>query len=268
MRLHRDEARTGQLPDRARQRPRHSRRSASQIQKSQRAGGNPHDPPFGRQVWRQGLRDLGRAARRRQFGGERAVGNARSRGRARARDMAAELREGQAGGEAGQCRPREEPARHSIRFKPDPKIFRPRSSALPGSTGFAAPRPISSAASRSAGTATPRCSGMLATRRRPRRCCIFRAGCATAWRPRSAKRHARSPSFGPARPTCLHRRRRAPGAWNGRSPGWRAGTGSFTRIATRSRPLRAARMRPGSALRWSKASAHGASIVATGAPPR
>ncbi len=49
----------------------------------QRAGGHPHHAAFGRQVRRQGLCDLGRPAWRRQFGRQRAVGDAwRSRSRA------------------------------------------------------------------------------------------------------------------------------------------------------------------------------------------
>ena len=46
------------------------------FKQSQRAGSHPDHAAFGRQIRRQGLRDLGRPARRRQFGGERAVGGA------------------------------------------------------------------------------------------------------------------------------------------------------------------------------------------------
>ena len=94
----------GNYADGARQRPGHPRRSASEVQASERAGGHPHDTAFRRQVRRQGLYDLGRAARRRQFGGERAVGEARSGGRAGPRALEAELCARQADEQARQCR--------------------------------------------------------------------------------------------------------------------------------------------------------------------
>ncbi len=77
----------------------------------------------------------------------------------------------------------------SIRFRPTRRSSATSSSARRGCIGSAAPRPIWCAASPSAGPATRRC---CAARRNPRRmrCCISRAGCATAWRRKSAKRHA------------------------------------------------------------------------------
>ena len=79
----RGRVRQGRLPVGHRQRPRHPRRPAPQVQAKSRARGHPDDAALGRQVREQGLQYLGRPARRRRLRRQRAVGDARSRGRAR-----------------------------------------------------------------------------------------------------------------------------------------------------------------------------------------
>ena len=59
--------------DGARQWSRHSGGPASEVQDKSCVGGDPHHAAFGRKVRRQGLCDLRRPARRRQFGGQCAV---------------------------------------------------------------------------------------------------------------------------------------------------------------------------------------------------
>ena len=110
--LHRGGAGARQLADGARQRPRHPGRSAPEIQTAQRPGGDPDDAALGRQIRRQGLCDLGRPARRRQLGGQRAVRGDGGGGRARPRPVEAKLRPRQADHEADQCRPGAQPPRH------------------------------------------------------------------------------------------------------------------------------------------------------------
>ena len=95
-----------QFPDRARQRPRHPGRSAPEIQEPLGAGGDPHHAAFRRQVRRQGLRHLRRPARRRRFGGQRAVRRAGGRGRARPHAVEAGLCPRQADDQADQRRRR------------------------------------------------------------------------------------------------------------------------------------------------------------------
>ena len=152
-------------------------------------GSHPDHAAFGRQVRRQGLRDLGRPARRRQFGGQRAVGGDGGRGRARPRPVEAELRARQADHEADQRRAGAQPPRHLDPLQAGPDgVRRHRRSARRGCTGCAAPRPTCSAACRSAGPAIRRCCAAPRTTRRPRRCCTSRAACATAWRRISASR--------------------------------------------------------------------------------
>ena len=82
--LDRGRARRGRLRDRHRQRPRHPGRSAPEVQEQVGARGH-HDARCtpGGKFDSQGLRDLGRPARRRRLGGQRAVGRARGRGGAR-----------------------------------------------------------------------------------------------------------------------------------------------------------------------------------------
>ena len=68
---------------RHRQRPRHSRRSASEIQEARARGHHDH-AAFRRQVRLEGLRDLRRPAWRRRLGGQCAVRSPGGRGGARA----------------------------------------------------------------------------------------------------------------------------------------------------------------------------------------
>ena len=81
--LDRGAARGRRLPVRHRQRPRHSRRSAPEIQDQVRARSHHDHAALGRQVRQQGLQHLRRPARRRRLRRQRAVGDAaRSRSRA------------------------------------------------------------------------------------------------------------------------------------------------------------------------------------------
>ena len=96
----------------ARQRPRHPGRPASQVQEQVGARGHPHHAAFRRQVQQQGLRDLGRPARRRRLGGQCAVGRAGRRGRARSPVLDADLLARQAHVQAQVGRPCPQPARH------------------------------------------------------------------------------------------------------------------------------------------------------------
>ena len=97
------------------------------------------------------------------------------------------------------ARPGAEPARHEHPLQAGPGDFR-RAAIQPGAAvpalpfqGVSVPR-----ACRSAGRATPPCSRARTTCP-PRRCCISRAGCATAWRRISATHRAPCRSSGPAR---------------------------------------------------------------------
>ena len=94
---------------------------------------------FGRQVRLQGLRDLGRPARRRRLGGQRAVGRARGRGRARpaalppgcsrAASRTASWRS------SAECKNRRGT---KVRFQPDPRSSaRAQPSSRRGSTSMA-----------------------------------------------------------------------------------------------------------------------------------
>ena len=79
---------------------------------------------FGRQVRLQGLRDLGRPARRRRLGGQRAV--RRAGGRGRARPASSTGRRSRAASRRASCRTLgEAPNRRgtTVRFHPDPEIF-------------------------------------------------------------------------------------------------------------------------------------------------
>ena len=145
------------LGHRARQRPRHPGRPASAVSRQIGARDHPDDAAFGRQVRRRCLRDLGRAARRRRLGGQRAVGRAGGRGGARPPAVVAELPPRRARGPLVRT-----PARcRTGAARCCASIPTPRSSARPRSarrcsTAWRAPRPTCSAASRSAGAATRR----------------------------------------------------------------------------------------------------------------
>ena len=96
---HRDDARGGRHAHGERQRPRHSRRSSSQVQAEIGAGNHPHHAPFGREILGEGLQDRGRAAWRRALRRQRLVRMARGGSRARPQALCADLR-------AGRARPR------------------------------------------------------------------------------------------------------------------------------------------------------------------
>ncbi len=92
----------GRLCHRHRQRPRHSGRSASEIQEQVRARSDHVHAARRRQIQLRGLRDLGRPARRRRLGGERAVRAHGGRGRARPKALPDGVRARQA--EDANCR--------------------------------------------------------------------------------------------------------------------------------------------------------------------
>ncbi|MCI1756500.1 MAG: hypothetical protein LKM31_12350 [Sphingobium sp.] len=76
------------------------------------AGSDPHHAAFGRQVQRQGLFHLWRSARRRRFGGERALCRYDGRGRAQPRAVPPAFLEGASAGRAGENRRSAQPAWH------------------------------------------------------------------------------------------------------------------------------------------------------------
>ena len=110
--------------DRHRQRPRHPGRPAPEVPEQVGARSHHDHAALGRQVRLQGLRDLGRPARRRRLGGQRAVRAARGRGRARP-DSSTGRRSAR---QAARASWRSSAASHNrrgtkVRFKPDPEIF-------------------------------------------------------------------------------------------------------------------------------------------------
>ena len=113
--LHRGGTGRRRLSDRHRQRPRHPGRSASEISEEVRARSHHVHAAFRRQVRLQGLRDLGRSARRRRVRGQRAVLAARGRGRAQPETLPDEFRARPSQGQARRPRQDQQPPRH-----PDP----------------------------------------------------------------------------------------------------------------------------------------------------
>ena len=97
---------------RHRQRPRHSGRSASEIQEQVGAGSHHVHAARRRQIRFEGLRDIGRPARRRRLGRQCAVRPHGGGSRARADALQDGFRARQAEGQVGQGRPRAQPARH------------------------------------------------------------------------------------------------------------------------------------------------------------
>ena len=209
------------------------------------ARSHPDDAAFRRQVRRRRLQDLGRPARRRRLGGQRALRRARGRGRARPPAVAPELlprrSRRRSSRIAGRCRTGAARRCASI---PTRRSSASSASGRRRSTAWRAPRPICSAASKSAGAATRRCRARTACR--PRRGCISRAGSAIS----SRRASTAAPMLTPRPFRRPGRVSRKAAASNGRSPGPRTRrTGSAIPIATRSRRRRAARMRPGCAAR-------------------
>ncbi len=85
---------------------------ASQVQEQVGARSDHDDAARRRQIRFRSLRDLGRSARRRRLGRQRALGAHGGRGRARADALSHGVRARQAEGQAGEGRPRAKPARH------------------------------------------------------------------------------------------------------------------------------------------------------------
>ena len=110
--LHRGRARRRRLHHRHRQRPRHPGRSASEVQEQVGARSDHVHAARRRQVRLQGLRHLGRPARRRRLGRQRAVRPHGGRGRARPEALPDGVRARQAEGQAAGRRQGAEPPRH------------------------------------------------------------------------------------------------------------------------------------------------------------
>ena len=111
-RLDRGRAGRRRLCHRHRQRPRHSGRSASEIQEQVGARSDHVHAARRRQIRLRGLRDLRRPARRRRVGGQRAVRAHGGRGRARPEALPDGVRARQAEDQIAGCRQGAEPARH------------------------------------------------------------------------------------------------------------------------------------------------------------
>ena len=122
--LHRGRAGGRRLRHRHRQRPRHPGRSASEIQEQVGARSDHVHAARRRQIQLQGLRDLGRPARRRRLGRQRAVRAHGGRGRARAASSTA-WRSSAASRRASWKKLGSAPNRRGtkVRFQPDPEIF-------------------------------------------------------------------------------------------------------------------------------------------------
>ena len=167
-----DRSRDGgeRLRHRHRQRPRHSGRPAPEIQEQVGARSDHVHAARRRQIQLQGLRHLGRPARRRRLGRQRAVRAHGGGGRARAAALPHGVRARQAEGQAGKSRPRAQPARHQNPLPARSANFRTQS-RVPGRARVqdGALQGLSlSAASKSAGIATRRCSRASTTcRKRP-----------------------------------------------------------------------------------------------------
>ena len=166
-----------------------------EVQGQVRPRSHHDDAALGREVRLQGLRDLGRPARRRRLGGQRAVGIARGRGGARAKALPPALLARRAGREAQGARRGPQPARHPHPLQAGPGDLRQgrrlqarapvRHDALEGLS--------LSAASRSAGCARPSWSRARTSRRR--RASISRAAFPTISPPSSASEKTIVPIF-------------------------------------------------------------------------
>jgi topoisomerase-4 subunit B len=108
----------------SRQRPRHSGREPSEIPGPLDARNRHDDAACRRQVRRQGLRDLGRPARRRRLGGERAFGRSDHRGRSRPDALPADFFARQTHQQGRVTVGKVQNRRGTTqRFHPDPEIF-------------------------------------------------------------------------------------------------------------------------------------------------
>ena len=124
--LHRGRARRRRLRQRHRQRPRHPGRSASEVQEQVGARSDHVHAARRRQIRLRGLRDLGRPARRRRLGRQRAVRPHGGRGRARPEALQDGVRARQAEGQAAGRRQGAEPPRHQGALPSRPGDFRRR----------------------------------------------------------------------------------------------------------------------------------------------
>ena len=121
-----DRSRDGgeRLRQRHRQWPRYSGRPASEVQEQVGARSDHVHAARRRQIRLEGLRDLRRPARRRRLGRQCAVRAHGSRSRARAAALPDGIRARQAERQAGESRPRAEPARHQGAFQARSGNFR------------------------------------------------------------------------------------------------------------------------------------------------
>ena len=110
--LDRGERRGRRVPVRHRQRPRHPRRPAPQVQDQVRPRSDHDHAALGRQVRQQGLQHLGRPARRRRLRRQRALREAGGGGRARPAALRHDLQPRRAAGQAAEAGRHQEPARH------------------------------------------------------------------------------------------------------------------------------------------------------------
>ena len=111
--LHRSVARRRRVAVGRRQRPRHAGRPAPEIPRQVGARNHHDQAARRRQIRLRRLRDLGRPARRRRLGGQRAVGARRGRGRARPDALPPGLRARRAGHQARSGRQGPQPPRHA-----------------------------------------------------------------------------------------------------------------------------------------------------------
>jgi topoisomerase-4 subunit B len=187
----------GNRSDDHRQRPRHPGRSAPQISRQVGAGGDPHHAAFRRQVQRQGLCHLWRAAwRRRQRWSMRSLSIRRSRSRATASCSASVSRSGHPQGALEKIGAAPNRRGTIVAFTADARSLARRAlQAGAAVTSWRGPRPICSRASRSAGNAILRSSSTIHP---PRRCSSFPAALPIISPSRSASAQCVTKDFSPA----------------------------------------------------------------------
>ena len=202
-------------------------RSASQVQEISAPRGHPDDAAFGRQVRRQGLRDLGRPARRRQFGGQCAVGRRwRSRSRATACCGSRAMRAASRLTKLINAGPVHNRRGTSIRFQPDPKIFG-AVAVQPGAAVPAVPlEGLSVPRRRDPLELRPRAAAARqGRRRRPRRVLHFPGGLRDILEAEIGETARVLPQLWAGEADLPASAEARPAASNGRSPGWRSEDG-------------------------------------------
>ena len=130
--LHRSVARRRRVAVGRRQRPRHAGRPAPEISRQVGARNHHDQAARRRQIRLRRLRDLGRPARRRRLGGQRAVGARRGRGRARPDALPPGLRARRAGHQARGGRQGPQPPRHARALPSRRADFRQDGALRPG----------------------------------------------------------------------------------------------------------------------------------------